>query len=264
MYDSLANLQTKLTQQFPLIDVFCLEQVDSTNRYLKSAACNTDRPLFCFASYQTSGYGQQSRKWQSDQTSLTFSLLLDFNVPVTGLDGLSQLIVLNLIECLSDFSSAHFKVKWPNDLYVDDLKAGGILIECVSYTDHSCRLVIGIGLNNGIDLSIEDVLTMSSRTTGSVKVDRQHSADLISCIIQRLITLSECYHPLMFSEYLVNYALVDYFDKDQSVNVYDNGFKKTGVYQGLSQHGELLVEINGQPNSFRSGNVSIRPTNKVT
>ncbi|MEA3405363.1 MAG: biotin--[acetyl-CoA-carboxylase] ligase [Pseudomonadota bacterium] len=261
MDELLDNLQTDLEQNFSGLDIFCLNEVDSTSRYLKSKAVTSISPAFCFSHSQVSGYGQQERVWKSDQSSLTFSLLLDFSVAVGDLDGLTQLIVLNIIQSLSDYSNQAYKIKWPNDLYVEGCKAGGILVECVSYTDMNCRLVIGIGLNNGLSLPISDIHTNQSVLPGTIDLNDDDRNSFLINVIDRLLMLSQTFHSGMFQQYLVNYALVDYFDNGQSVNVYDNGFTKTGVYRGLTQHGELLVEVNGKLFTYRSGSVSIRPTN---
>jgi len=258
---SLQQLQSEITKTFTEIDVITLPEVDSTNRYLKDYSRISMNSALCFASSQTKGYGQQTREWVTDDSSLTFSLLLDFNVSVDNLDGLAQLVVLNLIESLSDFSTLPFKVKWPNDLYIEGLKAGGILVECVSYHHNVCRLVIGIGLNNGINSSVVDVHTGQHNRIASINLNRADTIPFLKNIIHRLLHLSNIFHRGMFSNYLVNYALVDYFAKEQPVNVYDNGFKKVGVYKGLGHNGELLVEVNGHCLNFRSGSVSIRPTN---
>lgn len=254
-----SNIQKKLQQQFPDVQVFSFIELDSTSLYLKERSKSSLIPAFCITERQTQGYGQQLRPWQSDERSLSFSLLLHFNLPLHKLNGLTQLISLKLIESLSSYSEASFKVKWPNDLYVGSVKVGGILVESVAYTENDCWLVIGIGLNNGSNLSVTDSYTGAPLLTGSVELPEEKKIAFLESLIQHLITLSNNFTESLFKQYQMNYRLVDFFELDQSVIVYDIDTKKPGFYKGLTEYGELLVEVDGALYMYRSGNTSVRP-----
>jgi len=100
-----------------------------------------------WTSHQTKGRGQRGNTWeaQADQ-NLTFSLIL---MP-TFLDASQQfrlhiLTSLAILDSLKNF--ANFKIKWPNDIYFQDSKIGGILIENTLQATKIKNSVIGIGLN---------------------------------------------------------------------------------------------------------------------
>lgn len=256
---SIAQIQYELQQSYPDMAIFCFDELDSTSHYLKQYAKNHLNKAFCFTLSQRSGYGQQSRAWQSDYSSITFSTLLHIPAPLNAIDGLTQLIALKLVESLTEFSEQSFKLKWPNDLYVNDQKAGGILIECVSFTETDCWLVVGIGLNNGLNSTIHDTLTNSESLPGSINLNENDKLDLLKQVLSRQLDLANNFKPAMFKTYLVNYALVDFFKLQQPVIVYDSATKQPGFYKGLNDNGELLVEIEGMVCTYRSGQTSIRP-----
>jgi len=256
---SIAQIQFELQKHYPEISVFCFDELDSTNHYLKQYATKQLKPAFCFSSSQNAGYGQQSRAWQSDFSSITFSLLLHINTPLKDIDGLTQLVALKLVESLTDFSMQDFKLKWPNDLYVDKKKAGGILIECVSFSETDCWLVVGVGLNNGLSSKIVDPLTGKLNQPGSINLLKTDILDLLNNVIAKQLILADRFERGLFKAYSVNYALVDFFKLEQSVIVYDSAIKQLGLYKGLTDNGELLVEIEGTICTFRSGMTSIRP-----
>lgn len=111
--------------------IIYLEETDSTNRYLKDISFESDADItVVWTTYQTAGKGQGGHKWESERgKNLLFSVLLHpINVPVRRQFILSMAIALAVKNALADYSS-DFSVKWPNDIYWNDKKICGILIE---------------------------------------------------------------------------------------------------------------------------------------
>lgn len=101
-------------------------------------------PCLLIAEHQTHGRGRQGRSWHSTAgASLTFSLSLPMNVP--DWSGLSLVVGAAIAEAL-DPEGKRLKLKWPNDLWLDDRKLGGILIETVP-AGASRMAVVGVGVN---------------------------------------------------------------------------------------------------------------------
>lgn len=101
-----------------------------------------------FASVQTSGKGQRGSQWFSQpHKSLTFSVLLKprFLSPIYAFD-LSICVALGLSDSLNKFRPG-FKIKWPNDIYFEDKKIAGVLIENQMNRFVYQNAVVGIGLN---------------------------------------------------------------------------------------------------------------------
>lgn len=101
-------------------------------------------PCLLIAEHQTHGRGRQGRSWHSTAgASLTFSLSLPLEV--SDWSGLSLVVGAAIAEAL-DPDGTRLGLKWPNDLWLDDRKLGGILIETVP-AGSSRMAVVGVGLN---------------------------------------------------------------------------------------------------------------------
>jgi BirA family biotin operon repressor/biotin-[acetyl-CoA-carboxylase] ligase len=102
------------------------------------------------ADIQTKGRGRQGKDWESEPAkNLTFSALLRFEKNfLEEIFDLSVITANSLVRTLQDFlPDEKFFIKWPNDIFVRDKKAAGILIENSWSGKILSKAVIGIGLN---------------------------------------------------------------------------------------------------------------------
>ena len=129
-----------------------LTTVDSTNNYLKILVSKSE-PLaegtVIMADDQFAGRGQQNSTWiTAAGQNLTFSLLLQpVSLPINEQFKLNMLICNALKAALVNFTGKNILVKWPNDLYYDDRKLGGILIENILSGNKYKSAIIGVGIN---------------------------------------------------------------------------------------------------------------------
>ena len=132
----------------PLIE---LEQTDSTNNYAMQLVREgmAKEGMAVLAYHQTAGKGQRSKNWLSEQSkglNLSIVVSADFLSPTNGFQLLATTAVA-VTDVLNRSTGQEFKIKWPNDIYRDDKKAGGILIESVIQGTKWKWSVIGIGIN---------------------------------------------------------------------------------------------------------------------
>jgi BirA family biotin operon repressor/biotin-[acetyl-CoA-carboxylase] ligase len=133
----------------PLLPGFTVEvlrEIDSTNSELmRRARAGRTEPVLLVAEQQTAGRGRMGRDWQSAAgASLTFTL----GLPLAPADwsGLSLAVGTSVAESLNPA----VRLKWPNDLWLQDRKLGGILIETASHGQGGSgarHAAIGIGIN---------------------------------------------------------------------------------------------------------------------
>jgi BirA family transcriptional regulator, biotin operon repressor / biotin---[acetyl-CoA-carboxylase] ligase len=133
------------SQVYPLLPDFTVEvlpEIDSSNSELmRRAHSGQHEATLLVAERQTAGRGRQGRVWQSQAgESLTFSLSLALSPQDWA--GLSLAVGLSLAENLHP----DVRLKWPNDLWFEDRKLGGILVEAASMGGRS-QVVVGVGLN---------------------------------------------------------------------------------------------------------------------
>ncbi|MDA7418494.1 biotin--[acetyl-CoA-carboxylase] ligase [Xenophilus arseniciresistens] len=152
----LQPLREALAQAWPGLRLEWRKEVDSTNlELMRRARAGEAEPVLLVAQRQTAGRGRLGRAWQSAQqvqdpaASLTFSL----GLPLAPQDwsGLSLAVGVSVAESLDADGAAGLRLKWPNDLWVQQRKLGGILIETAALAAERVRryVVIGIGLNIG-------------------------------------------------------------------------------------------------------------------
>lgn len=131
-------------------NIIRLESVDSTNNYTANRARMDDLPhgAVILAVEQTGGKGQMGAKWTSQPgMNLTFSVFLDnVNLSVERQFILTKIVSLSLVDLLTDLGMPA-KIKWPNDIYVNDSKIAGVLIENSLQGNQIKRSIVGIGLN---------------------------------------------------------------------------------------------------------------------
>ena len=132
-------------QVYPLLPDFSVEvlpEIDSTNTELmRRARAGLHEATLLVAERQTAGRGRMGRVWQSQAgDSLTFSLSLALRP--ADWSGLSLAVGLSLAESLHP----DVQLKWPNDLWFQDRKLGGIWVEAASMGDR-CQVVVVVGLN---------------------------------------------------------------------------------------------------------------------
>ena len=128
-----------------------LEQIDSTNAYLQRQQSEHDiRNWVVSADEQTAGKGMGSNGWESEVgKNLTFSLALDMGfLPAERQFLLSEAVPLGIIEVLDTLlPSEKLSIKWPNDIYFENRKLAGILINSTIKANMMDVSIIGIGLN---------------------------------------------------------------------------------------------------------------------
>jgi BirA family biotin operon repressor/biotin-[acetyl-CoA-carboxylase] ligase len=148
-----------------------LDELESTNNYIANMVRSRQiiQPTIVSADYQTAGRGQRATKWQSFKSqNALFSLFVQWNdLKIEDQFILAMLAALSVCEVLKDMTQLEVKVKWPNDIYVQKKKIGGILIESELRGTYVVSSIIGIGLNiNQVNFDSEVRATSLKLETG--------------------------------------------------------------------------------------------------
>ncbi|MDY6469892.1 MAG: biotin--[acetyl-CoA-carboxylase] ligase, partial [Succinivibrio dextrinosolvens] len=123
-----------------------LDTVDSTNTFMIKNASMLASGDVVIAEIQSDGRGSRGGKWHSGLgKQLTLSVCYIFD-SFDKLQGLSVGIGVATAISIERFGFENVLLKWPNDVYLDTLKVGGILIETVPYKN-KVKAIIGVGLN---------------------------------------------------------------------------------------------------------------------
>src|SRR4029077_3344834 len=128
-----------------------VELLESTTSTLdvahRIAARGAPAGTLVIANEQTAGRGRGGKSWQSSPGDGLWLTLIERPADTSGLGVLSLRVGLAAAEALDRFASEPIRLKWPNDLYVDDKKLGGILVEARWREQAVEYVAIGLGVN---------------------------------------------------------------------------------------------------------------------
>lgn len=130
-------------------DIHWLEEVDSTNSYLRDRARQgAAAGLVAVADHQTAGRGRLDRRWESPRgANLLASVLL--RPACSGEDmhlGTGAVALAGADACL-EVAGVEPALKWPNDLLLEGAKLAGVLAEAEFRGPSLSALIVGIGIN---------------------------------------------------------------------------------------------------------------------
>ncbi|MCK9640405.1 MAG: biotin--[acetyl-CoA-carboxylase] ligase [Prolixibacteraceae bacterium] len=174
--------------------VIHLDIVDSTNNYAAKELLtkSLNEGTIIVAACQKAGRGTGLASWESAEgLNLTFTAVLyPSNVALSQQFSISQAISLGVSDYLSRFVT-DVTVKWPNDIYVNDKKIGGILIETAITGGKFSRALVGIGLNINQEVFVSDAPNPVSlkNLTGKTYELSQMLTDLCNCLDNRYRSL---------------------------------------------------------------------------
>lgn len=128
-----------------------LQQVESTNNYATGLlhAGLAQSGTAVFAHHQTKGKGQRNKAWHGEsRKNIALSVILEtIPLPFSQSFLLGMATAIGVHNFFSAYAGTETKIKWPNDLYWRDRKAGGILIENIVQGSEWKAAVVGIGIN---------------------------------------------------------------------------------------------------------------------
>ncbi len=131
-------------------EIIHISETNSTNNYLKELlqTQNVDEGTVVWADFQSAGKGQRGNGWESEAgKNILFSIVLFPSFIKAGEQFiLSQIVSLAVANCLQEYTEG-ISIKWPNDIYWNEKKICGILLENTILEDNIGHSVAGIGIN---------------------------------------------------------------------------------------------------------------------
>lgn len=207
---------------------------------------------------QTHGKGRRGNHWVSpfgQNIYCTVGILKSIKPANLGL--LSIVTGLAISIALDNFGYKAVKLKWPNDLYHQGKKLGGILIESRPVKDDEYFLAIGFGIN--VDMSNEALAAIEPAATclnlmGSKLLTRnQILLETVSQVLKDIAAFSD----KSISQLVRAFDEIDAF-KGMSVKVLSSGKTITGINAGIAQTGQLQLETEQGMMLFSAADISLR------
>ncbi|MEI6021146.1 MAG: biotin--[acetyl-CoA-carboxylase] ligase [Bacteroidota bacterium] len=172
-----------------------LPEVDSTNSYAIKLLKNVklEEGTLVFTDYQTQGRGQRGMVWNAEPASnLIFSFILkpSFLSPENYyyLYKIAALACYDTLAKIIDTSQFDIKIKWPNDILVNQQKIGGILIEN-SFSENKLQWsIVGVGINVNQKMAASGFNAVSMIDLNGLEADRNLIMDSFCEIFEAYYT----------------------------------------------------------------------------
>ena len=251
-------LREQLTQSesgsFAVVEV--VDTVDSTNAQLLSEAAGSDAH-FLIARQQTAGVGRRGSAWQSPPSgNLYLSYCFHTSQPLSVVSLFPLAFGVEIARMLESELGICIQLKWPNDLYLDGKKCGGMLLETKTMKDGVTAVVVGVGVNVASHPNEE----LLGRPVTALQSDRQEPVileDVALAVMRAIILVSD-----LSSADITNYLRRQWPDRDfllnREVRVSQSaGIDVRGVARGIAEDGGLRVDCGGTMKVFYAGEVSL-------
>jgi len=228
------------------------EELDSTNDYLIKFA-NPNEYCLCVAESQTKGRGRNLKKWQSPKyENIYMSLSFSTNHELKNFSSFSLVSALAVHNVLIK-QNIFTEIKWPNDIYLNKKKIGGILIETFARGRENL-IVVGIGLNVFMENNskIERDWTSLKLEFENIKIDRN---EIISKIANEVLLLKSNFEKKGFNGFVKDFNNLNFL-KNKKVFL-SNSISKEGTALDINSDGSLNVRIGNKTKKVSSGEVSI-------
>jgi BirA family biotin operon repressor/biotin-[acetyl-CoA-carboxylase] ligase len=232
-----------------------LQSIDSTNKYamglihgdlLPDGHGEAQHGMAVFTYEQTAGKGQRGKNWASQKDlNIALSILLNpYPLSVPEQFKLSVCIAVSACEFFSKYAGDETKMKWPNDIYWRDRKAGGILIENVIQSSQSTVgrwqwSVAGIGINinqTDFDPNLPNPVSLK-QITGKKYKPVELAQELCSIIEKNYQLLIAGNFMILFNKYQTHL-----YKKDEKVKLKKGTRVFETTIKGVSETGQLITQ----------------------
>jgi BirA family biotin operon repressor/biotin-[acetyl-CoA-carboxylase] ligase len=225
--------------------ILFFESLPSTNNKAIQLLRYNDLPegAIIFTNYQSAGRGQPGNKWESEGGK---NLLISVVLYPTMINPPRQFLISMTISLgICDFLKRYIpdcKIKWPNDIYVNNDKIAGILIENTILEDKIENTIAGAGININQDKFLSD-----APNPVSLRLLTGLNFDLGNCLNQIASDLDRRYSQLISEKFAV--ITQEYVYQLFRFNEWSNYRDKSGIFTGriisVADYGRLQIERQG-------------------
>ncbi|QIZ78429.1 bifunctional biotin--[acetyl-CoA-carboxylase] ligase/biotin operon repressor BirA [Ferrimonas lipolytica] len=233
-------------------------QIDSTNAYLMKRKHLCTNGEACLAEMQTAGRGRRGREWVSPLAChIYLSYFHRLEQGMAAAAGLSLAVGVMLVEALEQAGFDGVGLKWPNDLYLDNKKLAGILVELNGQFGEPAEVVVGCGVNVSMPSGVATAIDQPWQELQFLQEGLIDRSRLASTILRHLDAgLTEFEHSGL-APFVVRWQQRDQFaGRAVKLLVGENTIRGTAA--GIDLQGNLLLNIDGEIKAFAAGEISMR------
>lgn len=245
-------------------ELLVLDCVDSTMHVARDKVKNgVSEGFTIFAEQQLSGKGRRGREWVCpEHKGLLFTVIIKPDIPADYMRYLMGFTSVAVSGAITHLYKLPVKVKWPNDILINDKKVAGILIEANG--SYNKRLVYSIGVGVNVNLTEAELPDVAIIKPTSLALEVGHDIDRIKLARTLLQTMDVWYSHLMEKQYEFIRErwreLCLQFDKN--LHIVENNNEYCGRLVDISPKGDIvLVLTDGERKSFKCEFVTVNLEN---
>lgn len=216
-------------------------------------------PSIVTAEYQDAGRGRRGKHWVSPYgANIYLSIAWPFYGGVADIAGLSLAVGVVTARVLRSLGLTAAQLKWPNDVYIDGQKVGGVLIEMQGEPNDQLSVVVGIGLNVRMPRMSSAQIDQAWTDLSSHGVNASR-ATLLQSLICALDEMWRNYSQQGFQAYEADWQALDFL-RGKKVRVQLGDTYLEGIAAGVADDGAFLMrDAKGEVQRYYGGEVSLRP-----
>lgn len=246
-------------------DIEYFKTIDSTNTYAKKVAKDSAEGKIIVSEEQTEGKGRLGRYWKSEnKNGLYFSIILK---PKLSPENISRLTLIGAAAVYLGLKEMNIetKIKWPNDILINNKKICGILTEMSGEIGRIDYIIMGIGINvnNDVDNFDNELKIKGS----SLKIELNREIDRKRLFGNIINNFEELYYQFIEED---NFSKTLEIARENSIligeeaRIVNNKNEEFVKVIDINEDGELVVEKDGVKTVVYSGEVSLRGKESYT
>jgi len=249
-------------------DIIVEDCVDSTNNIIKKMADdNAKEGLVVIANHQTAGKGRLGRSFYSpDEKGIYMSVLFRPDISFDKSILLTTVAALSVCKAIKEVLCLGTKIKWVNDVLIDNKKVCGILTEgkVSANSEKMDYIVMGIGINieepeEGYPIEIKDI------ATPLISENRQYGQENLKnkLVAKILDNLYFYYNDIDLEEEYIRYEYIPLSDTlGKDIEIIDGDSREEARAIGIAENIGLIVKNDNGIRTLYSGEISIRDRQK--
>lgn len=235
-------------------DVFVFDVIDSTNNEAKRiCADGHQKNVIIAANGQTNGRGRRGKSFYSPSKSgLYFSLILHPDTDLSDATGITAAAAVAVSQVIAEETKKDPRIKWVNDIFIEDKKVCGILTEAVTdfETMNLQSIIIGIGLNLTTEDFPDDIKSIATSVGNTL-----NRCEIIAKIYSKIKTLCDALPDRSFMDDYRALSMVI----GKTVTFEKNGTPYSAKAENILDDGSLtVVTEDGETMVLNSGEISVK------
>lgn len=232
-------------------EIACEGIIPSTNDLAKELCKKTKGNMLITAEGQTGGRGRMGRSFFSPQsTGAYFTIVLHGERSLLDSLKLTPLAAVAVCRAIEALSTLTPKIKWVNDIYLDEKKVCGILTEAVTLGDAVTDIIVGIGINLTTECFPKDI-----PIAGSLNINTLTPAKIIAAVALEFLKEVPYIAQNKHIAYYKSHSLV----LGKEIVYYQNNEQFFGTAVDITEDGGLMVRtVSGELLTLNGGEITLR------